>query len=70
MVYVSANEKAVSLNVHRYDEEENGELADAADAVSKSEVRRRLVHVVALQVAFERQTLKPGFQLIGYRLWG
>jgi hypothetical protein len=26
--------------------------------------------VVALQVAFERQTLKPVFHLIGYRLWG
>ena len=25
--------------------------------------------VVALQVAFERQTLKPVFHLIGYRLW-
>jgi hypothetical protein len=24
---------------------------------------------VALQVEFERQTLKPGFHLIGYRLW-
>jgi hypothetical protein len=24
---------------------------------------------VALQVAFERQTLKPVFQFIGYRLW-
>jgi hypothetical protein len=24
---------------------------------------------VALQVAFERQTLKPVFRLIGYRLW-
>jgi hypothetical protein len=24
---------------------------------------------VALQVAFERQTLKPDFHLIGYRLW-
>jgi hypothetical protein len=24
---------------------------------------------VALQVAFERQTLKPVFQLIGFRLW-
>jgi hypothetical protein len=24
---------------------------------------------VALQVAFERQTLKPVFHLIGYRLW-
>jgi hypothetical protein len=24
---------------------------------------------VALQVAFERQTLNPGFHLIGYRLW-
>jgi hypothetical protein len=27
------------------------------------------VHVVALQVAFERQTLKPVSHLIGYRLW-
>jgi hypothetical protein len=26
-------------------------------------------HDVALQVAFERQTLKSGFHLIGYRLW-
>jgi hypothetical protein len=25
--------------------------------------------VVALQVEFERQTLKPVFHLIGYRLW-
>jgi hypothetical protein len=25
-------------------------------------------HIVALQVAFKRQTLKPGFHLIGYRL--
>jgi hypothetical protein len=25
--------------------------------------------VVAVQVAFERQTLKPVFHLIGYRLW-
>jgi hypothetical protein len=26
-------------------------------------------HGVALQVAFERQTLKPAFHLIGVRLW-
>jgi hypothetical protein len=26
-------------------------------------------HDVALQVAFQRQTLKPVFHLIGYRLW-
>jgi hypothetical protein len=26
-------------------------------------------HVVALQVAFERQILKPVFHLIGFRLW-
>jgi hypothetical protein len=26
-------------------------------------------HGVALQVAFERQILKPVFHLIGYRLW-
>jgi hypothetical protein len=30
-------------------------------------LRRR--HVVALQVAFEKQTLKPVFQLIGFRSW-
>jgi hypothetical protein len=30
---------------------------------------RLLILVVALQVAFERKTLKPVFQLIGYRLW-
>jgi hypothetical protein len=28
-----------------------------------------LVRDVALQVAFERQTLKPAFHLIGHRLW-
>ena len=27
------------------------------------------VRVVALQVEFERQILKPGFHLIGFRLW-
>jgi hypothetical protein len=29
----------------------------------------RRPHHVALQVPFERQTLKPVFHLIGYRLW-
>jgi hypothetical protein len=29
----------------------------------------RRAHDVAVQVAFERQTLKPVFHLIGYRLW-
>jgi hypothetical protein len=29
----------------------------------------RMSHGVALRVAFERQTLKPVFHLIGYRLW-
>ena len=36
------------------------------------EERRALplrAHVVALQVEFERQILKPVFHLIGYRLW-
>jgi hypothetical protein len=28
-----------------------------------------VLHVVALQVEFERQTLKPVFHLIGFRLW-
>jgi hypothetical protein len=27
------------------------------------------IHDVALQVAFERQILKPVFHLIGFRLW-
>jgi hypothetical protein len=31
--------------------------------------RRTGTLLVALQVAFERQTLKPVFHLIGYRLW-
>jgi hypothetical protein len=31
--------------------------------------RRVIFLAVALQVAFERQTLKPVFHLIGYRLW-
>jgi hypothetical protein len=31
--------------------------------------RSRGARGVALQVAFERQTLKPAFHLIGYRLW-
>jgi hypothetical protein len=30
---------------------------------------RRLPRAVAPQVAFEKQTLKPGFRLIGDRLW-
>jgi hypothetical protein len=30
---------------------------------------RNASRVVALQVEFERQTLKPVFHLIGYRLW-
>jgi hypothetical protein len=33
------------------------------------EEQRSGVLGVALQVAFERQTLKPFFHLIGYRLW-
>jgi hypothetical protein len=38
----------------------------AARTRRRRELRRR---AVALQVAFERQTLKPVFHLIGYRLW-
>jgi hypothetical protein len=51
---------------------EAGEVRRRAEAA----VRRRLgvehwvvLHAVALQVAFERQILKPVFHLIGYRLW-
>jgi hypothetical protein len=32
-------------------------------------LRRRQILAVALQVAFERQILKPVFHLIGYGLW-
>jgi hypothetical protein len=47
------------------------------DALDQHELEQRLerlqqvvrAQVVALQVAFERQTLKPVFHLIGYRLW-
>ena len=39
---------------------------DALSGVSSSDSGSR---GVALQVAFERQTLKPVFHLIGYRLW-
>jgi hypothetical protein len=34
-----------------------------------STMMARMDRDVALQVAFERQTLKPVFHLIGYRLW-
>jgi hypothetical protein len=40
------------------------EVRVAVDGGGKS-----VVHDVALQVAFERRTLKPVFHLIGYRLW-
>jgi hypothetical protein len=39
----------------------------AGDALRLRVVRER--RVVALQVAFERKTLKPVFHLIRYRLW-
>jgi hypothetical protein len=35
----------------------------------KSSTSSHSPRVVALQVASERQTLKPGFHLIGYMLW-
>jgi hypothetical protein len=37
--------------------------------IGRQHRRSRLPRVVAVQVAFERQTLKPVFHLIGYRLW-
>jgi hypothetical protein len=43
---------------------------DAGDAVRDEDEHDHDSHRgVALQVAFERQTLKPVFHLIGYRLW-
>jgi hypothetical protein len=32
-------------------------------------LQRQVIQDVAVQVAFERQTLKPVFHFIGYRLW-
>jgi hypothetical protein len=37
--------------------------------VKQVPVQEPLARAVAVQVAFERQTLKPVFHLIGYRLW-
>jgi hypothetical protein len=51
--------------------DERGVSAAASAAATSAATSARLVssHCVALQVAFERQTLKPVFHLIGYRLW-
>jgi hypothetical protein len=46
--------------------EERAEEADPGVLPSPDGDMRRFV---ALQVAFERQTLKSVFHLIGYRLW-
>jgi hypothetical protein len=44
--------------------------SDHVNCRVKPQVKRNIrEHGVALQVAFERQTLKPVFHLIGYRLW-
>jgi hypothetical protein len=50
------------------------QLVHSPAAILENNVYRRLARLgqsrdVALQVAFERQTLKPFFHLIGYRLW-
>ena len=44
------------------------ESADARDVLSQ-EADVAVTHSVAVQVAFERRTLKPVFHLIVYRLW-
>jgi hypothetical protein len=44
-------------------------VVQVADPPRRRLPLRRSLRVVALQVAFERQTLKPVFHLIGYRLW-
>jgi hypothetical protein len=41
----------------------------AADLVAVVAAADRTRRAVALQVAFERQILKPVFHLIGFRLW-
>jgi hypothetical protein len=40
-----------------------------AEVRSRQILRHARHHVVAVQVGFERQILKPVFHLIGYRLW-
>jgi hypothetical protein len=44
-------------------------LGDGVDVGEQDEVAGAARRDVALQVAFERQTLKPIFHLIGFRLW-
>jgi hypothetical protein len=47
-----------------------GALHDFVVALDVADERdERVARGVALQVAFERQTLKPVFRLIGFRLW-
>jgi hypothetical protein len=51
------------------DTEEHDILPAEILAATPSDAAAAAAFAVALQVAFERQTLKPVFQLIGYRLW-
>jgi hypothetical protein len=44
-------------------------IARTAPAVASALSNSAAFPVVALQVAFERQILKPVFHLIGFRLW-
>jgi hypothetical protein len=44
-------------------------LTPAADSSHRGKQPDQLARGVALQVAFEKQTLKPIFYLVGYRLW-
>jgi hypothetical protein len=52
-------------NLQRY----NVGLAAALRAMRSLLRPGEVAHGVALQAAYERQTLKSVFQLIGYRLW-
>jgi hypothetical protein len=54
-----------AFNVHAAPPRLGGEREALVEGVVDDGRRRD----VALQVAFERQTLKPAFHLIGYRLW-
>jgi hypothetical protein len=68
---LQANVVKPGFRFHRRDGwNQGGFQAAAVNWIQRVQPRQgHGVHGVALQVAFERQTLKPVFRLIGYRLW-
>jgi hypothetical protein len=67
-VYKIPTEAALHHLFHRRELREVRHAPERLQKVHERQVRAAVL-VVALQVAFERQTLKPVFHFIGYRLW-